>query len=143
MHTVCVLYKIASLVDYTGLCEFEKCAYIVDGDFFFPFETGCSGGVAYSLDGDEAFVSFDADAHGALRHRTEIALSDAGLLEGFCLEVALYKEFLFNFLCHRLFVCKWFVGHTDDTLDGLEVVDVLHTLEVAVSNCLFDVFDFG
>ena len=35
----------------------------------------------------------------------KVALGDAGGLEGIGLEVALYQEFLFDFLCHGLFVC--------------------------------------
>ena len=35
-------------------------------------------------------------------------------------KMALHQKLFFNFLCHsRLFVCKRFVGHADDTLDRL------------------------
>ena len=40
-----------------------------------------------------------------------------------------------------LLVYKWFVRHTDHTLDGLEVVDVLNALETAVIDGLLDILD--
>ena len=42
-----------------------------------------------------------------------------------------------------LLVCKWLVTHTDHTLDSLEVVDVLNSLETSVSDGLLDILDLS
>ena len=102
MYAVSVLYEIAGLVYYPGLGKVEEGAYFVNGDFLFPLEACGPGSVAYTLYGDESFLSLYSDADGPFGHAAQITLGDAGCLEGLGLEVAFDQEFLFNFLCHNL-----------------------------------------
>ena len=136
--------KIPCLVNDSGLADLQEVADILYRDFLLPFEAAGTAVIADSLYGDVALLALHPDPYGTLRNGAEIALGNAcGLLCGF-LELAGHEEFLFNFLCHNaLFVCERLVGHSDDSLDCLEIIDILDSLETTVSDGLLDVFNLG
>ena len=136
--------QIPGLVNDTRLADFQQVTDILDRDFLLPLETAGTAVIADSLHGNVALIALHPHPYSALRDGAEIALGNAcGLLCGF-LELAGHEEFLFNFLCHNaLFVCERLVGHSDDSLDCLEIIDILDSLETTVSDGLLDVFNLG
>jgi len=93
---------IAEFVDVAFGAEQEQLLGVLEGDLFFPFVTADAGQVRLALDGDVAFLPLGADAYGATLARGQVALTDAGFLEGQFPELAGNQKLTFDFEGHEV-----------------------------------------